>query len=171
VPELLSYIELRIDAAPDRLGGWLLAGSQQFALMQQLGESLAGLARDCGVSQPTIANWLGVLEASYVVSLLPPHFRNHGKRLIKSPKLFFLDPLLVTTLTRQPSASVRCRAVTGRCPGRRFRPGWSSCWAAHPELHRLTGSAGFPAGSPSARLDAATAACGRPACGQPLDDD
>ena len=42
VPELLSYIKLRIDAAPDRLGRWLLTGSQQFALMQQLGESLAG---------------------------------------------------------------------------------------------------------------------------------
>lgn len=150
VPELLSYIKLHIDAAPDRVGRWLLTGSQQFALMQQLGESLAGrvailellpfsaaehpppdlptaigaggypvpalhpersdlwarsyirtylerdvrqvsqvtdlhaferflgliaaqhgqelnkarLARDCGVSQPTIANWLGVLEAS-----------------------------------------------------------------------------------------------------------
>ena len=42
VPELLSYIKLRIDAAPDRLGRWVLTGSQQFALMQQLGESLAG---------------------------------------------------------------------------------------------------------------------------------
>ena len=42
VPELLPYIKLRIDAAPDRLGRWVLTGSQQFALMQQLGESLAG---------------------------------------------------------------------------------------------------------------------------------
>jgi predicted AAA+ superfamily ATPase len=189
VPELLSYIKLRIDAAPNQLGRWLLTGSQQFALMQQLGESLAGrvailellpfsgtelepadlaaaigaggypvpalhperrdlwarsyirtylerdvrqlgqvgdlhaferflglaaathgqelkkaaLARDCGVSQPTIASWIGVLEASYVTRLLPPYFRNLGKRLIKSPKLYFLDPLIVATLTRQPS--------------------------------------------------------------------
>ena len=32
----------------------------------------APLARDCGLSQPTIANWVNVLEASYVVTLLPP---------------------------------------------------------------------------------------------------
>jgi predicted AAA+ superfamily ATPase len=189
VPELLSYIKLRIDAAPGQLGRWLLTGSQQFALMQQLGESLAGrvailellpfsavehpppdlgaaigvggypvpalhpersnlwarsyvrtylerdvrqlsqvadlraferflgliaaqhgqelkkapLARDCGLSQPTIANWISVLEASYVVTLLAPYFRNYGKRLIKSPKLYFIDPLIACTLTRQPN--------------------------------------------------------------------
>jgi predicted AAA+ superfamily ATPase len=199
VPELLSYIKLRIDAAPEELGRWLLTGSQQFALMQQLGESLAGrvailellpfsavehrpldlgaaigaggypipalhpersdlwarsyvrtylerdvrqltqvadlrgferflgliaaqhgqelkkapLARDCGLSQPTIANWISVLEASYVVALLPPYFRNHGKRLIKSPKLYFLDPLLVCTLTRQPNAEAALAGPMG----------------------------------------------------------
>ena len=38
----------------------------------------AALARDCGVSQPTIGAWVGVLEASVVVALLPPYFRNYG---------------------------------------------------------------------------------------------
>lgn len=51
VPELLSYIKLRIDAAPDRLGRWLLTGSQQFALMQQLSESLAARG-DPGIAPP-----------------------------------------------------------------------------------------------------------------------
>jgi predicted AAA+ superfamily ATPase len=206
VPELLSYLKLSIDAAPERLGRWLLTGSQQFAQMHRLGESLAGrvailellpfsateypppsltqaigaggypipalhpersdlwarsyirtylerdvrqlsqitdlhaferflglaaalhgqelnkagLARDCGVSQPTIANWISVLEASYVVSLLPPYFRNHGKRLIKSPKLYFIDPLLVTTLTRQPNPEA---ALAGPMGGA-FLEGW-----------------------------------------------
>lgn len=39
-----------------------------------------------------------------MISLLPPYFRNHGKRLIKSYKVYFIDPLLATTLTRQPNA-------------------------------------------------------------------
>lgn len=59
----------------------------------------AGLARDCGLSQPTIGAWIGVLAASVVVTLLPPYFRNFGKRLIKSPKLYFLDTAPVTTLS------------------------------------------------------------------------
>lgn len=65
--------------------------------------NLAELARDCGVSQPTAKSWLGLLEATYIVSLLPPYFKSYGKRLTRSPKLYFLDPALVCTLTRQPS--------------------------------------------------------------------
>jgi predicted AAA+ superfamily ATPase len=64
----------------------------------------AAVARDCGISQPTVHAWAGVLEASYVVTLLPPYFSNFGKRLVKTPKLYFLDSALVCTLTRQPDA-------------------------------------------------------------------
>lgn len=56
------------------------------------------LARDLGVSVPTVKNWLSVLEASHQIFLLPPYFNNFGKRLIKSPKLYFMDPGLVTFL-------------------------------------------------------------------------
>lgn len=49
------------------------------------------LGSDVGVSGTTIAHWLSVLEASYVVFTLRPYFRNTGKRFIKSPKLFFTD--------------------------------------------------------------------------------
>lgn len=65
--------------------------------------NLASISRDIGVSQPTCKQWLTVLEASYVVMLLPPYFRNFGKRLTKSPKLYFVDPGLAAYLTRQPS--------------------------------------------------------------------
>lgn len=80
----------------------------------------AGLARDCGISQPTVAAWMGVLEASFVVTLLPPYFRNFGKRLIKTPKLYFLDPAMVTTLTRQPDGAA---ALAGPMGGALFE-GW-----------------------------------------------
>ena len=60
--------------------------------------NMSELARDTGVSVPTIKKWLSVLEASYQIYLLPPHFRNFGKRLIKSPKLYFVDTGLATFL-------------------------------------------------------------------------
>ena len=53
--------------------------------------NLNGMANDCGISQPTANAWMNVLEASYVVKRVAPYFRNYGKRLVKAPKLFFLD--------------------------------------------------------------------------------
>jgi uncharacterized protein len=61
--------------------------------------NLSEIARDVGVSVPTIKKWISVLEASYQIFLLPPHFRNLGKRIIKSPKLYVLDSAIVTFLT------------------------------------------------------------------------
>jgi uncharacterized protein len=49
------------------------------------------LASDVGISGNTARQWLGVLEASNIIHLLPPYFGNHGKRLIKTPKLYFKD--------------------------------------------------------------------------------
>lgn len=60
--------------------------------------SLSGLASDSGVSHSTARRWLSVLEASFIVTLLRPHHRNFGKRLIKSPKLYFLDTGLLCYL-------------------------------------------------------------------------
>jgi len=56
------------------------------------------LSNEVGVSVPTIKSWLSILEASYVVLLLPPYFENIKKRLIKSPKLYFYDVGLATYL-------------------------------------------------------------------------
>ena len=53
--------------------------------------NLSSLAADCGISHVTARQWLTVLEASYIVRLLAPYHRNFGKRLVKTPKLYFLD--------------------------------------------------------------------------------
>ncbi|MBI3354245.1 MAG: ATP-binding protein [Nitrospirae bacterium] len=60
--------------------------------------NLSGLANDCGITHNTARAWLSVLEASYIVFLLKPHYRNFGKRLIKSPRLYFYDAGLVAWL-------------------------------------------------------------------------
>jgi uncharacterized protein len=60
--------------------------------------NLVDLARDVGVSPATIRQWLSVLEASHQVFLLRPHFENLGKRLVKTPKLYWLDTGLVCFL-------------------------------------------------------------------------
>jgi uncharacterized protein len=62
--------------------------------------NLSGLAADCGITHTTARRWLSVLEASFLVMLLRPHHRNFGKRLIKSPKLYFLDSGLLCYLLR-----------------------------------------------------------------------
>lgn len=53
--------------------------------------NLSSLASDCGINHSTAKAWLSILEASYVITLLSPHFNNFNKRLVKSPKLYFLD--------------------------------------------------------------------------------
>lgn len=192
VPELLPYLKIRIDRDRKRHGKWLMTGSQQFQLMKNVSESLAGriailellpfsisetrrrrppgleqtvwnggypepslhprkrdlwissyiqtyierdvrqlqnvrdlrsfgtflglcaarhgqafsaaaLAAECGISLPTAKGWAGILEASYLVRFLPPYFKNYGKRLVKTPKIYFVDPALACALTRQPS--------------------------------------------------------------------
>lgn len=53
--------------------------------------NMASLANDVGVSATALRQWLSVLKASYLVFELPPWFENIGKRVIKSPKLYFAD--------------------------------------------------------------------------------
>lgn len=201
-PELLPYLKIRIDRDRRRNGRWLLTGSQQFQLMANVSESLAGriallellpfslletrgvrspeltsvlwngsypdpalyperrdlwiasyiqtyierdvrqllrvqdlrtfetvlslcaarhgqelnvadIARAAGISQPTVRTWVNLLEAAYIVRLLPPYFENFGKRIIKSPKLYFLDSALVSGLTRQPSGEAALAGAMG----------------------------------------------------------
>ncbi|HEY3353253.1 MAG TPA: ATP-binding protein [Polyangia bacterium] len=56
------------------------------------------LAAPLGLSVPTIAEWLGVLETTGHVLLVPPYFENLGKRLIKSPRVYWVDPGLLCFL-------------------------------------------------------------------------
>ena len=172
-PELLGFIRARIDAAPRRCGQWLLTGSQDFALMRGVSESMAGraavlqllplstaesalvtpwrggfvevlsrprdaslwfqsyvqtylerdvrhisqvrdlatfrrfislvasrsgqllnrtdLAAPLGMSIPGVSEWISILETTGQILLIPPYFESFGKRLIKSPKLYFSD--------------------------------------------------------------------------------
>lgn len=58
----------------------------------------SALSNEIGVSVPTIKEWLSVLEASYVAFRLYPFHRNIGKRLTKTPKIYFYDTALVCFL-------------------------------------------------------------------------
>ena len=53
--------------------------------------NLDSLANEVGVAAKTIRNWISVLEASFIVMRLPPYFKNLGKRLVKTPKIYFVD--------------------------------------------------------------------------------
>lgn len=53
--------------------------------------NMNGLAADAGISHQTARNWMTLLEASFIVFRMPPFFTNIGKRLVKSPKLYFYD--------------------------------------------------------------------------------
>jgi predicted AAA+ superfamily ATPase len=209
VPGLFSYLKIRIDADRARYGRFVLTGSQQFQMMRNVSDSLAGrvavlellpfaleelgdriapsaaeqiwrggyppvvlnpatreiwlrsylstylerdvrqlqnirdlgqfqsfvtlcaaahgqelnlarLSRECGISQPGARQWLGVLTASYIVQLVPPYHNSLGKRVIKSPKLYFLDSALAAELTRQPSAEALWTGPMGGA----FFEGW-----------------------------------------------
>lgn len=56
------------------------------------------VANEVGVDKKTITHWLSVLQASYLITLLPPYYENITKRLVKSPKLYFNDPGLACYL-------------------------------------------------------------------------
>lgn len=64
----------------------------------------SSLANDCGISVNTVKSWISILEASYVLYLLPPYYQNLGKRVIKSPKMYFYDTGLACALLNIQSA-------------------------------------------------------------------
>jgi hypothetical protein len=62
--------------------------------------NLSSLANDCGISHTTARQWISILQAGFIIHLLPPHSINFSKRIIKSPKLYFLDTGLLCYLLR-----------------------------------------------------------------------
>lgn len=68
--------------------------------------NLSELASVCGITSPTAKKWLSLLEASYIVFLLQPHFTNFNKRITKTPKLYFYDTGLVCNLLKIPSTTI-----------------------------------------------------------------
>ena len=74
----------------------------------------SALAVEAGISHPTARSWLSVLQASFIVLLLKPHHENFNKRLVKTPKLYFLDAGLLCHLLglRRPE-DVRLHPLRG----------------------------------------------------------
>ena len=85
-PEPMAHRLGTADAAPP-VGRWVLTGSQQFGLMD-------------GIGQSTARQWLTLLQASHLATLLPPYHRNFGTRLVKTPKRYVLDSGLLCHLLR-----------------------------------------------------------------------
>ena len=56
------------------------------------------LANEVGVTSKTITHWFSILEASYILYMLPPYYENIGKRLVKTPKVYFYDTALACYL-------------------------------------------------------------------------
>ena len=65
--------------------------------------SMDSIARDVGVSAPTIKNWLSILETSFIIHFLEPDTNNLGKSIVKTPKLYFVDSGLLCHLLRLDS--------------------------------------------------------------------
>lgn len=62
--------------------------------------NLSSLALDAGISHTTARNWISILQAGFIIHLLPPHFANFSKRIVKTPKLYFMDTGLLCYLLR-----------------------------------------------------------------------
>ena len=66
----------------------------------------ASLAREVGISEPTVERWLSILIASNIIYLLPPYSNNILKRVTKTPKIYFLDTGFAAYLTRWNTTDV-----------------------------------------------------------------
>lgn len=74
----------------------------------------ADLSRDVGIDNKTARSWLSVLETSGLIYFLMPYYNNFTKRLVKSPKLYFLDTGLCSYLTKWPTyKSLEAGAMSG----------------------------------------------------------
>ena len=80
----------------------------------------ATIASAIGIAQPTVKEWESVLTASYITYLLQPYYENFGKRLTKSPKMYFMDSGVAAWLSRQTSAEAMWRGAGGGA----FFEGW-----------------------------------------------
>ena len=100
-----NYVSTYIDRDVSKLeniGNTLSFTQFMVALASRTGEllNMQALAKDIGVSAPTIKNWISVLERSGIIYLLQPFSLNINKRLIKTPKVYFTDTGLVCYLCR-----------------------------------------------------------------------
>ncbi len=74
----------------------------------------ANIAKDVGIDNKTVKSWLSILETSGLVYLLQPYHANITKRLVKAPKIYFLDTGLCSYLTKWPDEySLEAGAMSG----------------------------------------------------------
>ena len=75
----------------------------------------ADLAKDVGISPPTAKHWVSILQTSGVIVLIEPYFNNMLKRIVKSPKMYYMDTGLCAYLTRWDSPeTLEVSAMTGQ---------------------------------------------------------
>lgn len=72
----------------------------------------ADIARECSVSEVTVKKWISLLLSSGVIYLLPPYSANVEKRVVKTPKLYFMDTGLAAYLTRWTTPEVLCSGAS-----------------------------------------------------------
>lgn len=75
------------------------------SLASRSGELLnyGAVANEVGISNETVKRWVSVLRTSRIIYLLEPYFNNHLKRVIKTPKIYFMDVGLLAYLTKWPT--------------------------------------------------------------------
>lgn len=93
----------------------MLTAVQDLSLFQSVVELLAtrignllnlnDIAKEVGVSLPTVRRWLSILESTGIIFLLRPYARNMSQRVVKTPKLYFADTGLAAWLLRYPDAT------------------------------------------------------------------
>ena len=66
-------------------------------------EKYDSISKEIGVSAPTVKEWVTILERSGIIFILRPYYSNISKRLVKTPKCYFLDTGLASYLTRWPT--------------------------------------------------------------------
>ena len=96
---LATYVERDVNQIAN------IRNRREFALFLRVLAGRAGqlvnfqsIANDIGVSMPTVKGWVSILEACFIVTVLPCYYRNFGKRFVKAPKIYFTDVGLLTHL-------------------------------------------------------------------------
>ena len=100
-----SYIDTYLDLdVRDQINAENLSSFKKFIQVCAIHSgqllSMDSMARDVGVSAPSIKKWLSILEASYIIHFLEPDTNNLGKSIVKTPKLYFIDSGLLCHLLR-----------------------------------------------------------------------
>ena len=98
-PYIRTYIERDVKQISN-IGNSLIFNRFMQLCAGRTGQQLnvAALSNECGVNIKTVQSWLSILQSSYIIFLLPPYHKTYNKRVVKTPKLYFLDTGLACSL-------------------------------------------------------------------------